>query len=170
MSRSHRQPVIVIAAATVSALLCAGWIQRLERGVEVSPPVVADAAIPTPAGAAQVTKAADGHFWAQARIDGRAVKVLVDTGASVVALTPEDAARLGLRPSPGEFRHSVQTANGQTLAAAVTLDEVRIGSARVEDVEALIVRDGLPYSLLGMSYLGRLSAFEARSGSLILRP
>ncbi|MFN3354381.1 MAG: TIGR02281 family clan AA aspartic protease, partial [Brevundimonas sp.] len=127
----------------------------------------ADAA---PAGAAPVYKAADGHFWAQARIDGRAVKVLVDTGASVVALTPEDAARLGLDPAPEEFRHAVQTANGQTLAAAVTLDEVRIGSARVEDVEALIVRDGLPYSLLGMSYLGRLSAFEARSGSLILRP
>lgn len=170
MSRSHRQPAIVIAAATVSALLCAGWIQGLERRAESAPEVVAAPVEPVPSGAAQVTKAADGHFWAQARIDGRAVKVLVDTGASVVALTREDAARLGLRPAPEAFRHVVQTANGETAAAAVTLQDVRIGSARVRNVEALIVRDGLPYSLLGMSYLGRLSAFEARAGSLILRP
>ena len=97
-------------------------------------------------------KGADGHYWADARIDGKTVRVMVDTGASVVVLTPEDAARLGLKLGAGDFSSTVITAAG------------------VEDVEALVVEQGRPHSLLGMSYLGRLSSFSATPAEITLRP
>lgn len=173
MSRSF-QPLIVVGAATVAALFSAGWIQQMDSAPAepLSAPVAAAAPTRAPAtgGDAQVLKAADGHYWAEAQIDGRAVRLMVDTGATVVALTPADAARLGLKPGPGDYDQRVQTAGGETRAARVSLGAVRVAGARVEDVEALVVAEGLPHSLLGMSYLGRLSSFEARPEALILRP
>ncbi|WP_292047380.1 retropepsin-like aspartic protease family protein [Brevundimonas sp. UBA5718] len=120
--------------------------------------------------AAQVVKADDGHYWAHARIDGRAVRVLVDTGASVVVLTRADARRLGVQPEPASFTGRIQTASGMVRAAPVRLNTVSVAGARVDQVEALVVEQGLEYSLLGMSYLGRLSAFEATPTGLTLRP
>lgn len=119
---------------------------------------------------AQIARAADGHYWAEADIDGRAIRVLVDTGATVVALTRQDAQRLGLRLTPSDFIHTVETASGPVKAAAVELGHVAVAGARVTKVRALVVEQGLPHSLLGMSYLGRLSAFEARPTGLTLRP
>ena len=115
-------------------------------------------------------KAADGHYWAEANIDGRAIRVLVDTGASVVALTRQDALRLGLKLTPNDFTRTVQTASGPARAAAVTLKSIAVAGAEVEDVQALVVEAGLAQSLLGMSYLGRLSGFEATPVALTLRP
>jgi aspartyl protease family protein len=131
-------------------------------------PAVATA--PASGGVAQISRSADGHYWAQADVEGRAVRMLVDTGASVVALTREDALRLGLRLTPTDFTQTVETASGPVMAAAIELDHVSVAGARVEDVRALVVEEGLPHSLLGMSYLGRLSAFEARPNGLTLRP
>ena len=120
--------------------------------------------------AAQISKSADGHYWAQANVNGRWVKFLVDTGASAVALTGADAQRLGIDLESLDFARPVTTANGQTMAAQVRLARVTVAGARVDDVDALVVREGLPTSLLGMTYLGRLSRFEATRTALILRP
>ena len=119
---------------------------------------------------AQVLRGDDGHYWAEARIDGHAVRLLVDTGASVVALTREDARRLGVDPANAAFTGEVRTASGVVRAAPVRLSAVTVAGARVADVEALVVEDGLTQSLLGMSYLGRLSGFEATREGLTLRP
>jgi aspartyl protease family protein len=119
---------------------------------------------------AAVAKAGDGHYWADADVDGRAVRFLVDTGASAVALTPHDAQRLGIDTSRLVYNYNVTTANGQTRAAAVKLASISIAGARVSNVEALVIEDGLETSLLGMTYLGRLSRFEATPTTLILRP
>lgn len=140
---------------------------RTVQAAEPSPIVMVPAVAGQPA---QIARAADGHYWAEADIDGRAIRVLVDTGASVVALTRVDAQRLGLRLVPADFTQTVQTASGPVKAAAVDLDHVAVAGARVENVRALVVEEGLPHSLLGMSYLGRLSAFEARPSGLTLRP
>jgi aspartyl protease family protein len=120
--------------------------------------------------AASIAKAADGHFWAEADVDGRRVRFLVDTGASAVALTIEDARRLGLDPTTLNYEYTVQTASGQARAAQVKLDSIAIAGARVDDVEAFVIETGLETSLLGMTYLGRLSRFEATRSALILRP
>ena len=125
---------------------------------------------PAASQAAQISKASDGHYWAQANVNGHWVKFLVDTGASAVALTGVDAQRLGVDLAGLEYDRPVTTASGQTMAAQIRLDHVTVAGARVDAVDALVVRSGLSTSLLGMSYLGRLSRFEATKTALILRP
>lgn len=128
-------------------------------------------AAPAPHRAAgAVAKGADGHFWAQANVNGAPVRFLVDTGATAVALTQADAARLGFKPADLKYGYSVTTAAGTSRAASVILSSVSVGGARVDDVKALVVADGLDVSLLGMSYLGRLTRFEATRETLRLEP
>lgn len=111
-----------------------------------------------------------GHFVTDADINGRNVRVLVDTGATVVALSYEDASSVGLRPGSLEFNVPVSTANGVAQAARVKLDQVSIDGIEVEDVEGLVLPQGaLRGTLLGMSFLGRLSSFKVEDGVLYLR-
>jgi len=119
---------------------------------------------------AQVLKAADGHYWAEANVNGHEVKFLVDTGASAVSLTTVDAQRLGIDPASLDYSAKVITAGGPARAAKVKLDTVSVAGAQVRDVDALVIESGLQTSLLGMTYLGRLSQFEATQTSMILRP
>jgi len=158
-----------MALAVASALTTAWWMDQsgLRGQAQAAVPVAATPATGRPG---QVLKAADGHFWAEAEIDGRAVRVMVDTGASVVVLTPADAARLGFRLEAADFSGTVLTASGPVRAAPVELEAVAVAGARVTAVEALVVEAGLPHSLLGMSYLGRLSSFSATPAGLTLRP
>ena len=164
----------VMALAVASALTTAWWLNHAEaRGqAQAATPAYVQAPAHSEAlgSTAQVLKGADGHYWADARIDGKTVRVMVDTGASVVVLTPEDAARLGLKLGAGDFSSTVITASGPVRAAPVGLRSVAVAGARVEDVEALVVEQGLPHSLLGMSYLGRLSSFSATPAEITLRP
>jgi aspartyl protease family protein len=120
-------------------------------------------------GAAQIVKGPDGHFWAEAKVDGRAVRFLIDTGATTVALSQTDAKRLGIETQGLDYRYKVITASGQTRAASVKLASVSVAGARVRDVDAMVIEKGLETSLLGMSYLGRLSSFQATPRALILR-
>lgn len=117
-----------------------------------------------------IPKAGDGHFWANAVVNQKAVHFLVDTGATVVVLTPADAQRLGFDAQSLTFDRKVVTANGPSFAAGITLSSVGVGTSTIRNVDALVVKDGLTTSLLGMSYLGRLSRFEATPSSLILHP
>jgi aspartyl protease family protein len=168
MIRFDFQTVAVMAMATASSLSVAFWLNHADARGQAH----AEApAMPVSAyGPARVPKAADGHYWAEGRIDGRAVRLLVDTGASVVALTRADALRLGITVTEKNFSRTVQTASGPARAAPVTLKSIAVAGVEVEDVEALVVEAGLAQSLLGMSYLGRLSGFEATPAGLTLRP
>lgn len=164
----------VMAMAVVCALGAAWGADRFTdsgRAEAAVLPVVAEAPVRSAAatGPAQLRKSPDGHYWADAMIDGRAVRVMVDTGASVVALTRNDALRLGLKLEPEDFTGTVVTASGHVRAAPVQLSTVAVGGARVEQVEALVVEEGLEHSLLGMSYLGRLSTFTATPTALTLK-
>jgi aspartyl protease family protein len=130
---------------------------------------------PPKPGSGAVAKAADGHFWADAQVDGaegpaQNVHFLVDTGATAVALTQEDAEKLGIKPADLKYAHNVTTAGGSARAAAVTLASISINGAKLENVQALVVSDGLDVSLLGMSYLGRLTRFEATRDTLRFQP
>ncbi|ANC52501.1 hypothetical protein A4249_01655 [Brevundimonas sp. GW460-12-10-14-LB2] len=171
MVRIDTQSVVVLGFALVASFGTALTIRHLEGdGMAQAATPVAEAAVGASGTDAQVVKGADGHYWAEANIDGKAVRVLVDTGASVVALTRADALRLGVDPEPEAFTGKVQTASGVVRAAPVQLKTISVAGARVDRVEALVVEQGLEYSLLGMSYLGRLSAFSATPAGLTLRP
>ncbi|WP_313445357.1 TIGR02281 family clan AA aspartic protease [Brevundimonas sp.] len=171
MVRIDTQSVVVLGFALMASFGTALTIRHLEGdGMAQAATPVVEAAVGASGTDAQVVKGADGHYWAEANIDGKAVRVLVDTGASVVALTRADALRLGVDPEPQAFTGMVQTASGVVRAAPVQLKTISVAGARVDRVEALVVEQGLEYSLLGMSYLGRLSAFSATPAGLTLRP
>jgi len=110
-----------------------------------------------------------GHFVAEARLNGRSVDVLIDTGATLVAINETTARRLGIHLTPADFKYRVRTANGVAEAAAAMIKEIRIGQVTVRDVPASVSRDSaLSTTLLGMSFLGKLRKFSVENGDLIL--
>jgi clan AA aspartic protease (TIGR02281 family) len=109
----------------------------------------------------------NGHFVLEAEVNRAPVRFLVDTGASLVFLTPDDARAAGIDPRELEYTQLVGTGNGFTRAAPVVLREVRIDDLSLDNVRAAVL-DNLGQSVLGMSFLGRLRGFEMHAGSLTL--
>jgi aspartyl protease family protein len=127
------------------------------------------AGAPAKAATVEIKAANHGHFLAEAEIEHAKVKVLIDTGASKVALSYEDAERVGLHPHTLDFELPITTANGVVKAAPVTLDRVEIENLLVRDVEAVVLPEGaFRGTLLGMSFLNRLSSFRVSGGTLYL--
>ncbi len=111
-----------------------------------------------------------GHFIARARVNGRRVHMIVDTGASTVVLRARDARRAGIRIRRLRYTVPVQTANGRAFAARVKLDKISLGALTLEKVDALVTRPGtLHRSLLGMSFLSRLHSYEFTGNQLVMR-
>src|SRR5262249_20091394 len=111
---------------------------------------------------------ASGHFQVEARVDGRRLDFMIDTGASLIALRESSAARLGIHPSARDYSIKMQTANGVGRAARVELNYVEINGITVRDVEAFVIPDdALGVNLLGMSFLSRVKWSHDR-GRLVL--
>ena len=116
-----------------------------------------------------VAPSRDGHFRVHARINGRPVDFLVDTGATIIALTERDAAMLGIRPDARDYSGVVRTANGIARVARVVLSTVEIDDLLVHNVAAVVSPPGaLNENLLGLSFLSRLQRFEYANGKLVL--
>lgn len=122
-----------------------------------------------PARAAFIDREPDGHYWTRADVDGTEVKFMVDTGATIVALTYRDAQRLGLKPESLTYDSEIRTAGGVIFGAPVTLEQIRIGRVSVAQVDAVVLSSNLDQSLLGMTFLGELRSYEFRQGQLIIR-
>jgi aspartyl protease family protein len=115
-------------------------------------------------------KADNGHFEARIMINGAPVRAVVDTGATSIVLTAEDAQAAGFNPAALNFTIPVSTANGMARAAAVKTDEVAIGGIVRKDMPVMIAAPGmLGQSLLGMNFIGSLSGFDVRGDRMILR-
>jgi aspartyl protease family protein len=111
-----------------------------------------------------------GHFQARVEVDGTTVQMLVDTGASAVVLSHEDAIRLGLKPETLTYSVRVMTANGEAYAAPVRLSSMAIGPIEREDIRALVAEEGrLSESLLGMTFLSTLGSLQIQTDELKLR-
>lgn len=118
----------------------------------------------------RIAAAADRQYYIDADVNRSTARFLVDTGASFVALRDSDARAAGVYTSYADYTYPVHTANGETKAAYVTLEEIEIGDIRIEGVKAFVLRDDqLSINLLGMSFLSRLESVEARQGELLLK-
>jgi aspartyl protease family protein len=168
----------VIGWAVRWALLCSGIVVLCAGIARLCPQFLADrtagfdpaarAAVSAPASDTLVFPANEqGHVIVEAVINGAPMRVLVDTGASLVSLTAADARAAGISRAELVFDHLVNTANGTVRVARVTLREVRIGQLSVYDVPAAVL-DNLNVSLLGMSFLSRLQSYEMRDGKLTI--
>jgi aspartyl protease family protein len=118
---------------------------------------------------ARIAAGRGGHYIANATMNGRTIEVMVDTGATLVAINESTARQLGIRLTPADFKYRVNTANGFTMAASTVIEEIRIGRVTVRDVPSLISRDSaLSSSLLGMSFLGKLKKVSFENGDMVL--
>lgn len=117
-----------------------------------------------------VQRAQDGQFWLIGEVNGSEIRFMVDTGASVVVLTMEDAERAGIMVGPADFTGFAQTANGTVAVAPVRIATLAVGRITELDVPAIVNGGELGASLLGMSFLSRLSGFEVRGDRLYLNP
>lgn len=126
-------------------------------------------AVAGPPGTVTLPAGAYGHFLTEVEINGRTIDAMVDTGASLVALTYADAERAGIFMKPSDFNHVAQTANGTARVAPVVISRIQIGDITVRNVPGVVSERGASErTLLGMSFLGRLSRVEMRGGTLVL--
>ncbi|MEO0463090.1 MAG: TIGR02281 family clan AA aspartic protease [Pseudomonadota bacterium] len=116
-----------------------------------------------------LTRRADGHFYAPTTVNGMRVQMLVDTGASVVALTGADARAAGVFWDESDVMPVGRGASGDVYGVPVRLREIAIGGMTQRNVEAIVVPQGLDVSLLGQSYLSRLRSVEINGDTMQLR-
>jgi len=111
----------------------------------------------------------NGHFYFNTKMNGAPVKVMVDTGATGVAINRSTARRLGIKLTNADFKYKSQTANGIAYYASATIKEIKIGRVVVNNVRAAVLKDSsLSSTLLGMTFLRKLKKFEVSNSTLIL--
>jgi aspartyl protease family protein len=139
-----------------------GFRGQLAEGLFGAPPEIVTAT------SVALARGADGHFHATAEVNGRAVRFLVDTGATLVVLSRRDAERAGIDPDRLLYVHPAETANGRVMNAAVTLERLRLGPFEDRDVPAMVAGGELGVSLLGMSWLSRLARLRVEGDRMVL--
>ncbi len=144
------------------------WTSGQDAGAAPTTPGAASPLRPASGRSMTITAGRDGHFTLGARVNGKAVRFMIDTGASGVVLSREDAARVGLRPRGQDFTGTARTANGQVRYAPVVLRDLRVGALTLSQVEAVVNGGRLDVSLLGMDFLRQLKAYEVRNNRLVL--
>jgi aspartyl protease family protein len=112
----------------------------------------------------------DGHFWARVRIDGVERRMLIDSGATVTALSTETAAAAGLTPTDGLMPVAIRTANGMISAQTATANELRLGDIRARDLTVVVSPAFGDSDILGMNFLSRLKSWRVEEGTMILVP
>ncbi|WP_319568869.1 retropepsin-like aspartic protease family protein [Cohaesibacter marisflavi] len=120
-------------------------------------------------GSVSFRRSAGGHFQVSADVNGSSLSMLVDSGASAVVLTRDDAEAIGIDTARLSYIAPVSTANGRTFTAPIVLDSISVGGLQANNVRAMVAQDGaLRESLLGMSYLDRLGSWSVSGDRLTI--
>jgi aspartyl protease family protein len=165
-SQALTSALIWVVFAFVLVLLYTYRFQIHDVGEHVLAELVPGHAI-THGHTVELARTNTGEFRIGAEINGARVAMVLDTGASSVVLTHEAAREAGLPTEFIRYSVSVETANGHTLAAPVTLDRIAVGGIVEHQVAALVAQPGqLKVSLLGMSFLNRLRSFQVEGGTV----
>ena len=157
--------------ALVGVALVAPSLNRVDAPLPVTAPSTSSPPAVRPAAgngfaSHELKRAGDGHFYVDAQVNGARVRFLVDTGASVVALTPADAQRAGIA-LPSERDRAIG-AGGEVEVIPVSIDRIAVGSLSANHVRAAVAPT-LPVSLLGQSFLSQVGSVEIRADTMVLR-
>lgn len=123
----------------------------------------------TSSASASIARGPEGHFTTQAKVNGATVRMIVDSGATLVVLRREDALAAGISVFPSEFTGSAQTAGGTVRTKRVVLSRISVGGIERRNVAAAVVDADLPVSLLGQSFLAQLGEVSIADDAMTLR-
>ena len=121
-------------------------------------------------GETRIPLAADGHYWLKAEVNGEPVNFMIDTGATLTAVSSKVADRVGLEPRRGGIPITLNTANGTISAQIATMDELRFGNVAARGLDAVIAPNLGDTSVIGMNLLSRLKGWRVEEGTMILTP
>lgn len=160
---------VVLVGAGIGAMMPAGDPAPV---VEPAPSAAKDTAPAEIAREPEVTRVPrqpNGHFYVDATVNGQYVRFLVDTGASFVALSTEDASRVGVDFDKSRFEEVGSGASGPVHGQLLSLDHIEVQGKRVENVRGAVI-EGLDVSLLGQTYLERMGSIEIAGDEMVIRP
>jgi len=121
-------------------------------------------------GETRVQLSRDGHFWLRGELNGHPARFLVDTGATLTAISPETAVAAGLEERSGGLPVRMQTANGTVAAQLTSIDELRFGNVTARGLDAIIAPGLGPTNVIGMNLLSRLASWRVEGDTMILVP
>lgn len=157
----------------IGAVLLLGYSYRHDlaaMGARMLGELVPHRAGVTERGEVRLRAGQDGHFRLDIEVNGTLLRFLVDTGASSVVLAPADAAKLGFARGRLDFTRKLSTAGGTAWGAPVVLERVSVGPIALRDLPALVIETPMAESLLGLTFLGRLSGYRVEGETLVLTP
>ncbi|WP_241657539.1 retropepsin-like aspartic protease family protein [Aurantiacibacter suaedae] len=159
-------------AATCLVGLAIGFGMPMEQGepapAQAAPTLRPDATAANWSDDVTLARAGDGHFYAEVQLDAAPARMLVDTGASMIALTEDDALAAGLYWDQAELTTVARGASGPVRGVFVTLPQVSLGGIEAQDVAAVVVPEGLPISLLGQSFLTHVNKVAIEGDAMVL--
>jgi aspartyl protease family protein len=166
--------MLIMVCASMVAMFAAGWgVQHFLKQERPDNTAISQKSVQYKASelsASQQTaiqRDASGQFHITGQVNGEDTLFLVDTGADVVALTPDEAGRLGIDADPAMFEPIMQTASGTGNGIRITLDRLEVAGEELQNVDAVVV-EGLPVNLLGQSALRQLGKVELRGDRLVI--
>lgn len=168
------QRLLILVFASIFVMFGVGWgMQRMMTGDRSAAPAEtreismdkqeADAA----QGLTEIRRDASGQFHISGQVNGEETQFLIDTGADVVALTIDDAARMGIDADPASFEPIMQTASGQANGMRINIERLAVAGGEYENVEAVVV-EGLSVNLLGQSALRQMGRVELHGDKLVI--
>lgn len=145
-------------------------LSRFDPRIDVAVPQLGLPQQVVEGGETRVPLAADGHFWLRAEVNGRPANFLVDTGATLTAVSQELADEVGLEPRRGGIPVRIDTANGSIAAQLTTIENLSFGNVRAGGIDAVIVPNMGPTNVIGMNVLSRLGSWRVEGQEMILVP
>ncbi|RYG85532.1 MAG: TIGR02281 family clan AA aspartic protease [Alphaproteobacteria bacterium] len=121
-------------------------------------------------GAVRIRMARDGHFWANVKLNGYERRMLIDSGATITALSKATATAAGIDPDSGKLPVKIETANGTVDAAQAEIGKLEIGPLKADDLEVVVSESFGEMDVLGMNFLSRLKSWRVQGNELILEP
>lgn len=165
------------ALASVSTMVLAGilvvvvlQVSRFDPRLDVAVPRLGLPAQTVAGGETRVPMAADGHFWIEAEVNGVTAPFLVDSGATLTAVSQSFATRAGLEPRTGGMPVRISTANGTVSADLTTIETLRFGNVMAGGLDAVIAPNMGETNVIGMNFLSRLDSWRVEDNTMILKP
>jgi len=168
IASNRRSPGRVLQHAMIWGLIFIGVVGAVGLWGDIRDDVLPRQQVIGDGSRVEVPRAPDGHYYLTLGINGEPVHFTVDTGATGIVLSRDDARRVGIDPHTLIYLGEAQTANGIVRTAQVWLDEIRLGAIADRNVGAFVNEADMGGSLLGMDYLGRFERIEIADGKLIL--